>query len=297
MRPEHGAARRGGAAPGGAPGVVLVLDDEPLLLRALERILRPEGHEVRCAESLAEARRGARRPGPRRRCSSTSCSARPTASTCSTASCASRLEVEVIVMTGHASVESAVGCMRRGAFDYLAKPFDDVHRVRATVRQAVERRQLAAPQPRARARAPGAGRAAGPRRPLRAAARAAAQGREPAPQREQRADPGRERDRQGARRPRRPRGEPAPRGTLRAGRLRRAPRVDHRERALRPRARRLHRRGRRARAVPHGARRDALPRRGRRDPARACRPSCCARSRARGASGRRERRRCRSTSA
>jgi DNA-binding NtrC family response regulator len=53
-----------------------------------------------------------------------------------------RPEVEVIVMTGHASIESAVGCMRSGAFDYLQKPFDDVHRVRTTVRKAVERRCL-----------------------------------------------------------------------------------------------------------------------------------------------------------
>ncbi len=53
-----------------------------------------------------------------------------------------RSEVEVIVITGHASIESAVGCIRRGAFDYLAKPFDDLHRVRTTVRKAIERRRL-----------------------------------------------------------------------------------------------------------------------------------------------------------
>lgn len=29
----------------------------------------------------------------------------------------------VVIMTGHASVESAVTCMRNGAFDYLIKPF------------------------------------------------------------------------------------------------------------------------------------------------------------------------------
>src|SRR4030095_9572766 len=32
--------------------------------------------------------------------------------------------------------------IRRGAFDYLAKPFDDVHRVRTTVQKALERRRL-----------------------------------------------------------------------------------------------------------------------------------------------------------
>jgi DNA-binding NtrC family response regulator len=48
------------------------------------------------------------------------------------------------VMTGHASIESAVGCMRRGAFDYLEKPFPEEHRVCVTVRKAIERHRLVA---------------------------------------------------------------------------------------------------------------------------------------------------------
>lgn len=34
------------------------------------------------------------------------------------------LEVMVIVMTGHASIDSAVECVKKGAYDYLKKPFD-----------------------------------------------------------------------------------------------------------------------------------------------------------------------------
>ena len=52
-----------------------------------------------------------------------------------------RPEVEVIVITGHASIESAVGCIRRGAFDYLAKPFQPSE-VLLTLRKAREREQL-----------------------------------------------------------------------------------------------------------------------------------------------------------
>ncbi|MEN8183732.1 MAG: sigma-54 dependent transcriptional regulator, partial [Myxococcota bacterium] len=129
------------ASHGKTPGLVLLLDDEPLLLSALERILRRDAHELVLARSPGEAE---------------------------TALCDPELdvvvvdlrlgdasglevlervkreqpEVEVVVMTGHATIDSAVGCMRRGAFDYLAKPFDDVHRVRTTVRQAIERRRL-----------------------------------------------------------------------------------------------------------------------------------------------------------
>jgi DNA-binding NtrC family response regulator len=33
-------------------------------------------------------------------------------------------KIEVIVATGYASVETAVACMKRGAYDYIEKPFD-----------------------------------------------------------------------------------------------------------------------------------------------------------------------------
>jgi DNA-binding NtrC family response regulator len=123
------------------PGRVLLVDDEPLLLRSLQRVLEGAGHRTRTAESpdAAEAaladspldvvlldlflgdasgfelleRWKRERPG-----------------------------LEVIVMTGHASIESAVRCIRRGAFDYLEKPFDDIHRIRTTVGKAIERRRL-----------------------------------------------------------------------------------------------------------------------------------------------------------
>jgi two-component system response regulator HydG len=123
------------------PGLVLVIDDEPLLLRSLERILGSEGHRTIVAESPEQA---------------DSTLADPQLDVVlldlflgrvSGMDLLDRLkrerpEVEVIVITGRASIESAVGCIRRGAFDYLAKPFADVHRVRTTVRKAIERRRL-----------------------------------------------------------------------------------------------------------------------------------------------------------
>lgn len=48
-------------------------------------------------------------------------------------------QVEVIVITGFSSVESAVAGIRHGVFDYLTKPFDVVE-VASTVRRALERR-------------------------------------------------------------------------------------------------------------------------------------------------------------
>src|SRR5262245_56105910 len=55
MRSEL-ATREGVVRPENARGVVLLVDDEPLLLKALERILRPEGYEVLTALSLEAAR-------------------------------------------------------------------------------------------------------------------------------------------------------------------------------------------------------------------------------------------------
>ncbi len=123
------------------PGLVLLADDEPPLLRALERILRPDGHQIRTAGTPEEIDAALAEPeldvvvldltmGPVSGLDWLERIKR------------GRPDVEVVVMTGYASVESAVNCMRRGAFDYLGKPFDDVHRVRTTVHKAIERRRL-----------------------------------------------------------------------------------------------------------------------------------------------------------
>ncbi len=122
-------------------GLVLLVDDEPLLLRSLQRILEAAGHRIRTAESAQAAASALADPDLDvvlldlflGRASGFELLERWKQE---------RPELEVIVMTGHASIESAVRCIRRGAFDYLAKPFDDVHRVRTTVGKAIERRRL-----------------------------------------------------------------------------------------------------------------------------------------------------------
>ena len=52
-----------------------------------------------------------------------------------------KLPVEVLMITAHASVGSAVEAMRQGAFDYLEKPFD-ANQLEQSVRQACARHQL-----------------------------------------------------------------------------------------------------------------------------------------------------------
>ena len=103
---------------------VLVADDEPAMRWLLERLLRQAGHAVTVVEDGPAALAAAaaepfdlaildiRMPGvdglevlSRLR--------------------AERPDTAVIVMTAHGSVRAAVEAMRRGAYDYLAKPFDN----------------------------------------------------------------------------------------------------------------------------------------------------------------------------
>lgn len=53
-----------------------------------------------------------------------------------------RPHAEFIIITGYASYQSVVEGLRLGAFDYLEKPFRDVHLVRQKVIQALEKQRL-----------------------------------------------------------------------------------------------------------------------------------------------------------
>lgn len=59
-------------------------------------------------------------------------------------------DLPVVVLTAHGSVDSAMEAVRRGAWDFLQKPFDN-EQVRATVRRALEKNRLARQNRRLRA--------------------------------------------------------------------------------------------------------------------------------------------------
>ena len=50
--------------------------------------------------------------------------------------------VEVVIVTGMGSVEQAVQALKKGAFDYLSKPFADMDKVISTIRNAMEKHRL-----------------------------------------------------------------------------------------------------------------------------------------------------------
>ena len=175
---------------------------------------------------------------------------------------ARELDVQVILMTAYSTVQSAVEAMRLGAHEYLIKPFtnEEVLRRRRLGAAADAAEPLRAQAARRRRRSP---RRDG--RQLRADA--AAVPRRRARRRVGHHGAGHRRvgHRQGAGGARHPRARQAARSRLRRGQLRGAVSRAARVGAVRPRARRLHRRAQdQDRPARAGRRRHHLPRRDRR---------------------------------
>jgi len=121
---------------------VLVVDDEEIMREILEALLTREGYQVRLAASGAEGLELAR---------SASFDAAivdlmmPGLDGIATLEELKKIddELPVLMITAFASVETAIAAMKRGAFDYVTKPFKN-DEVLVVVRNAVERRQLKA---------------------------------------------------------------------------------------------------------------------------------------------------------
>ena len=123
-------------------GSVLVVDDEEIMREILEALLTREGYHVRLAvngeEGLDLAKTGSfdaaivdvMMPGM---------------DGIAVLEELKKLDddLPVVMITAFASVETAISAMKRGAFDYITKPFKN-DEVLVVVRNAVERRQLVA---------------------------------------------------------------------------------------------------------------------------------------------------------
>ena len=126
--------------PNAVPASILVIDDEEVMREILEALLSREGHRVRLAATAEEGLELARSlpfdaaivdvmlPGmdgitaldELRRINS---------------------ELPVVMITAFASVENAIDAMKRGAFDYITKPFKN-DEVVVVVKNALERGRL-----------------------------------------------------------------------------------------------------------------------------------------------------------
>jgi DNA-binding NtrC family response regulator len=123
-------------------GSILIVDDEEIMREILEALLTREGYQVRMAASGEEGLEIAR--------SVTFDAAivdvmMPGMDGMTLLEELKKLDEDlpVLMITAFASVETAISAMKRGAFDYITKPFKN-DEVLVVVRNAVERRQLVA---------------------------------------------------------------------------------------------------------------------------------------------------------
>ena len=121
-------------------GSILVIDDEEIMREILETLLTREGYNVRLASGGAEGLELAR-PVPFD--AAIVDIMMPGMDGIATLDELKKLDddLAVIMITAFASVESAIAAMKRGAFDYITKPFKN-DEVLVVVRNAIERRRL-----------------------------------------------------------------------------------------------------------------------------------------------------------
>ena len=123
-------------------GSILVVDDEEIMREILEVLLKGEGYSVRLAASGEEGIELARNMPFDAAIVDVMM---PRIDGMATLEALKKLddELAVIMVTAYASVENAITAMKRGAFDYITKPFKN-DEVLVVIRNALERRRLVA---------------------------------------------------------------------------------------------------------------------------------------------------------
>jgi signal transduction histidine kinase/DNA-binding response OmpR family regulator len=120
---------------------ILIVDDEPVVLDVLKRLLEEEGREISLASSPAEALRIAQL-GPLDVALIDKNLQGASGLDLSRKLKALQPEVEVILITGYASLDTAIEAVQIGAFDYLTKPIDDYAALALKVHNAMEKSLL-----------------------------------------------------------------------------------------------------------------------------------------------------------
>jgi DNA-binding NtrC family response regulator len=125
---------------GAAGGRVLVVDDHRAARESMADVLRQAGHRVDCCSSGAEALTAVGRE--RFDCVVTDLQMPGMSGVDLIVQLERRRHAaQVVMVTAHASVSSAVEAMRHGAFDYIEKPFD-VDQLERLVSQAIRHGRL-----------------------------------------------------------------------------------------------------------------------------------------------------------
>lgn len=132
-----------GVPPGACTSMprILIVDDEPMVIEVLGSLLAEPGRELLTAQSAASALEHARAGELAVALIDKNLGAD------SGLELGRRLrelqpEIELILVTGYASIESAIEALQMGAFDYLTKPVTDFSALSFKVQRAVEKSQL-----------------------------------------------------------------------------------------------------------------------------------------------------------
>jgi two-component system, NtrC family, response regulator PilR len=138
-------------SPPAAPPRVLVVDDEPGLRDMLAILFRREGLDVTLAPGFATAR-DAVMNAPEPYAVVLTDLLMPDGSGMDLLTLVKQrtARTEVIVMTAHGDVETAIAAMKRGAYDFVTKPFATTE-LRALVHKALEKRAIVSENERLRA--------------------------------------------------------------------------------------------------------------------------------------------------
>src|SRR6185295_640293 len=123
------------------PNKILVVDDDRVVLRAVTQILERAGYHVVAIDDAVEALTACKDPSIDAAVLDIKM---PNLSGMDLLKAikADRPEVEVIMMTAFATVDTAVEAVKAGAYDSLTKTFDDIVEVSLTVAKAMERKAL-----------------------------------------------------------------------------------------------------------------------------------------------------------
>ncbi|HEV8244605.1 MAG TPA: response regulator, partial [Polyangiaceae bacterium] len=131
---------------------ILVVDDEPSLRDMLGILLRREGFQVVAHPGYRLAVEAIRQaPTPFAVVLTDLVMPDGSGLDVLTAAKERAAATQVVVMTAHSTVEAAVDAMRRGAYDFIAKPFSNAE-ISALVSKALEKRAIITENERLRAK-------------------------------------------------------------------------------------------------------------------------------------------------
>ncbi|HLL56109.1 MAG TPA: sigma-54 dependent transcriptional regulator, partial [Myxococcaceae bacterium] len=120
---------------------VLVVEDDRIVLKAVTQILQREGYTVVAIDDAVEGLAASQDPSVDVALLDIKM---PNLSGMDLLKAIkkARPDVEVVMMTAFATVETAVEAVKAGAYDYLTKPFENIDEVTITVSKAAERKAL-----------------------------------------------------------------------------------------------------------------------------------------------------------